>query len=58
MRATMKDISWKLGEKFLKEGANLDVVKESQELDIIIVEKQKLLLKKYLENKNKLATLE
>lgn len=58
MVATMKDISWKLGEKFLKEGANLDVVKESQELDILIVEKQKLLLKKYLENKNKLATLE
>lgn len=53
----MKEASWKLGERFLKEGANDDVVKESQKLDIIIVEKQKLLLKKYLEDKNKLLTI-
>lgn len=49
----MKKQSWILGEKFLKEGASNSVVKESQELDIIIVEKQKILLERYLENKNK-----
>lgn len=54
----MKDISLKLGEKFLKEGANWEVVKESQKLDILIVEKQKLLFKKYLEREKNVVTFE
>lgn len=52
----MEDKILSLGERFLKEGANEEVVKASQELDIIIVKKQKYLLKKYLENKDTIFT--
>lgn len=40
----MNEKSIQLGELFLKEGLTETVIKESQELDIYIVEQQKLLL--------------
>lgn len=50
----MKNKSFLLGERFVKEGLNEDIVKESQELDVIIVKKQKQLFEQYLKEKKSL----
>lgn len=49
----MRDKGLILGEKFLKEGLNKDIIRESQELDIIIVHQQRALLEKYIADKEK-----
>lgn len=49
----MKRKGWILGEMFLKEGLTDEVVKYSQELDITVVEQQRILLNQYLNNNKK-----